>query len=43
MPLGTLDRNIILLKDNNLISFKGSKKAGRYKITDKYKKIKKPV
>ena len=37
----TLDRNITLLKKHKLISFEDFKKAGRYKITEKYKKIKK--
>ena len=43
MPLRTLDRNIILLKDNNLISFKGSRKTGKYKITKKYGALKKSI
>ena len=41
MSLRTLDRNIILLKDNNFISFEGSRKTGKYKITKKYRTVKK--
>ena len=43
MPLRTLDRNIILLKDNNFISFEGSRKTGKYKITKKYITLKKSI
>ena len=43
IPLRTLDRNIILLKDNNLISFKGSRKTGKYKVTKKYEALKKSI
>ena len=41
MPLRTLDRNIIFLKKNNLISFEGSKRIGKHKVTEKYKALKK--
>ena len=36
----TLDRDITLLKKHKLILFKGPPKSGRYKITDRYKKLK---
>ena len=39
----TLDRNITFLKQYKLISFVGSKKIGKYKVTEKYRKLKKSV
>ena len=36
----TLDRDITLLKKHKLILFKGPPKLGRYKITNRYKKLK---
>ena len=43
MPLRTLDRNVIFLKKNNLISFEGSKRIGKHKVTEKYKALKKSI
>jgi len=43
IPLRTLDRNMIFLKRNNLISFEDSKRVGKYKVTDKYKALKKSI
>ena len=43
IPLRTLDRNVILLKKNNLISFEGSKRIGKHKVTEKYTALKKSV
>ena len=43
IPLRTLDRNLITLKENKLVSFEGSKKTGKYKITKRYKTLKKSV
>ncbi len=43
MPLRTLDRNIITLKENKLVSFEGSKKTGKYKITERYKVLKESI
>ena len=40
IALRTLNRDITFLKDNDLISFEGSKKTGKYKVTKKYKKLK---
>ena len=38
----TLERDITLLKDHRLISFEGSPKTGKYRITKKYRKLKNP-
>ena len=43
MPLRILDKNIITLKEHKLISFEGSRKTGKYKITERYKALKKFV
>lgn len=43
IPLRTLDRNIILLKNHKFISFKGSRKTGKYEVTKKYEALKKSV
>ena len=40
VALRTLDRSITLLKKHKLILFKGPPKSGRYKITNRYKKLK---
>ena len=39
IPLRTVERNVKLLKQHNLISFEGSPRTGKYKITRKYKKL----
>ena len=39
IPLRTVERNVKLLKQHNLISFEGSPRTGKYKITKKYKKL----
>ena len=41
IALRTLERDIKLLKQYELISFEGHSKTGKYKITRKYKKLKK--
>ena len=41
IPLRSLTRYITTLKKQKLISFEGSKRKGRYKITEKYKSFKK--
>lgn len=43
ITLRTIENYIKFLKDNNLISFKGVRKTGRYKVTEKYKKLKKSI
>ena len=43
IALRTLNRNITFLKENNLISFEGSRKTGKYKLTEKYRKLKKKL
>ena len=40
VALRTLNRDITLLKKHKFISFEGSKKTGKYKVTKKYKKLK---
>ena len=40
IPLRTLTRDIKTLKKQKLISFEGSKRKGRYKITEKYRALK---
>ena len=39
----TLDRYITILKKHKFILFEGAKKTGKYKITEKYKKLKKSI
>ena len=41
ITLRTIENYIKFLKDNELIYFEGAPKTGRYKITKKYKKLKK--
>ena len=43
ITLRTIENYIKFLKDNNLISFEGARKTGRYKVTEKYKKLKKSI
>ena len=43
MPLRTLTRYITILKKQKLISFEGSKKRGKYKITENYKILKQSI
>ena len=43
IALRTLERDIKLLKQHELISFEGHSKTGKYKITRKYKKLKKSI
>ena len=43
MSLRTLERDIKLLKRNNLISFEGYSRSGKYKVTRKYKQLKKSI
>ena len=40
IALRTLNRDVTLLKKHKFISFEGSKKTGKYKITKKYRKLK---
>ena len=40
ISLRTIENYIRFLKDNNLIYFEGAPRTGRYKVTDKYKKLK---
>ncbi len=40
IALRTIENYIRFLKDNNLIYFEGAPKTGRYKVTEKYKKLK---
>ena len=40
ITLRTTANYIKFLKDNNLIYFEGAPKTGRYKVTEKYKKLK---
>ena len=42
VALRTLERDITFLKDHKLISFEGSPKTGRYRVTKKYRKLKNP-
>ena len=39
IPLRTVERNVKLLKQHNLVSFEGSPRTGKYKITKKYEKL----
>ena len=41
IALRTLERDIKLLTKHKFIYFKGARKTGKYKITEKYKKLKK--
>ena len=43
IALRTLNRDITFLKDNDLILFEGSRKTGKYKLTEKYRKLKKKL
>jgi len=39
----TVERDILLLKNEKWIAFKGHSKSGKYQITEKYKKLKKSI
>ena len=43
IALRTLNRDITFLKEHNLISFEGSRKTGKYKLTEKYRQLKKKL
>ena len=43
IALRTLERNIGLLTQHKFISFEGHSKTGKYKITEKYRKLKKSI
>ena len=38
--LRTIENYLKFLKDKELIYFEGARKTGRYKVTEKYKKLK---
>ena len=40
IALRTLNRQLACLKQNNFIAFEGSKRSGKYTVTEKYKKLK---
>ena len=43
IPLRTVERNVNLLKKHQLISFEGSPRSRKYKVTKKYEKLMKPI
>ena len=40
VAIRTLNRYLMILKNYSLIVFEGSKKTGKYKVTEKYKQLK---
>ncbi len=40
VAMRTLNRRLTILKNHSLIVFEGSKKTGKYKVTEKYKQLK---
>ncbi len=43
VALRTIENYLKFLKDNDLIYFEGAPKTGHYKVTKKYKKLKKSI